>query len=88
MELDGAQRCFKFLKDSGLPIPIFISDSHKGIEKWIQTSEKETQHFSDLWHACKGLSKKILNASKEKGWELLVFWIKGIRTHLYRVLCQ
>ena len=31
MELDGAKRCFKFLKDSGLQIPIFISDRHKGI---------------------------------------------------------
>ena len=66
-----------------LLIPIFISDHHKGIEKWIRTSEKETQHFNDLWHVYKGLSKKILNASKEKGCELLVFWIKGIRTHLY-----
>lgn len=83
MELDGAQRCFKFLKDSGLQIPIFISDRHKGIAKWIRTSEKETQHFNDLWHVSKGLSKKILKASKEKGCDLLVFWIKGIRTHLY-----
>ena len=83
MELDGAQRCFKFLKDGGLQIPIFISDRHKGIAKWIRTSEKETQHFNDLWHVCKGLSKKILKASKEKGCEVLVFWIKGIRTHLY-----
>ena len=83
MELDGAQRCFKFLKDGGLQIPIFISDRHKGIAKWIQTSEKETQHFNDLWHVCKGLSRKILQASKEKGGEVLVFWVKGIRTHLY-----
>ena len=83
MELDGAKRCFKYLKDSGLQIPIFISDRHKGIAKWIRTSEKETQHFNDLWHVCKGLSKQILKASKEKGCELLVFWIRGIRTHLY-----
>jgi hypothetical protein len=67
MELDGAQRCFKYLKDSGLQIPIFITDRHKGIAKWVRTSEKETQHFNDLWHVCKGLCKKIVKAGKEKG---------------------
>ena len=83
MELDGAQRCFKYLKDSGLQIPIFITDRHKGIAKWVRTFEKETQHFNDLWHVCKGLCKKIVNAGKEKGCETLVCWIKGIRNHLY-----
>ena len=39
--------------------------------------------FNDLWHVCKGLCKQILKASKEKGCELLVYWIRGIRTHLY-----
>jgi hypothetical protein len=77
MELDGAQRCFKYLKDTGLQIPIFITDHHKGIAKWIRTSEK------DLWHVCKGLCKKIAKAGKEKGCETLVCWIKGIRNHLY-----
>ena len=71
MELDGAQRCFTFLKDTGLKIPIFVSDRHKGIGKWIRTSEKETQHFNDLWHVCKGFTKNVLKATKEKGCETL-----------------
>ena len=83
MELDGAQRCFRFLKDSGLQIPIFITDRHKGIAKWVRTSEKKTQHFNDIWHVCKGLSKKIVKAAKEKGCEILLYWVKGIRNHLY-----
>ena len=82
MELDGAQHCFTFLKE-GLQIPIFISDHHKGIAKWICTSERGTKHFNDLWHVSKGLSKKIRKASKENGCGILNDWMKGIRNHLY-----
>jgi hypothetical protein len=49
----------------------------------VRTSEKETQHFNDLWHVCKGLCKNIVKAGKEKGCETLVCWIKGISNHLY-----
>jgi hypothetical protein len=31
----------------------------------------------------KGISKKVLNASKEKGNEKLSVWMKAIRSHLY-----
>lgn len=54
---------FKFPKECGLQIPIFITDRHKGIAKWTSISEK-TQHFNDLRHVLKGLSKKILKAKK------------------------
>ncbi len=30
-----------------------------------------------------GLSKKIVKAAKEKGCEILLYWVKGIRNHLY-----
>ena len=83
MELDGAKRCFQFINDAGLKINSFISDRHKGIAKWIRESQPETSHFNDLWHVCKGLTKKILKGSKEKGFEALKFWLKGIRKHLY-----
>ena len=74
MELDGAKRCFQFIKNAGLTITSFISDRHKGIAKWIRESQPETSHFNDLWHVCKG---------QEKGFEVLKLWLKGIRKHLY-----
>ncbi|XP_065069757.1 uncharacterized protein LOC135694804 [Rhopilema esculentum] len=83
MELDGAKRCFQYIKNAGLTITTFISDRHKGIAKWIRESQPETSHFNDLWHVCKGLTKKILKGSKEKGFEVLKLWLKGIRKHLY-----
>ena len=83
MELAGAKRCFQFLKDAGLKITAFISDRHLGIAKWIRESEKKTVHYNDLWHVSKGLMKRILNAGKEQGNEIILVWQKAIKKHLY-----
>ena len=61
MELDGVKRCFSFLFVAGLKIPIFITDRHKGICKWIREQQKDTAHFYDLWHVCKSLVKDLLS---------------------------
>ncbi len=83
MELYGAQKCFVFLKSAGMKINSFISDRHKSIAKWIRTSEPETAHYHDIWHVSKSITKKLFQASKEKGFEVLGAWIKGINSHLY-----
>ena len=41
------------------------------------------KHFVDIWHVSKGLSKKILKASKEKECGILKDRMKWIRNHLY-----
>eukprot|EP00112_Aurelia_sp_Birch-Aquarium-sp1_P020123 Seg5111.1 transcript_id=Seg5111.1/GoldUCD/mRNA.D3Y31 product="hypothetical protein" protein_id=Seg5111.1/GoldUCD/D3Y31 len=66
---------------AGLEIDTFISDRHKSIAKWIRESQLSTQHYHDLWHVLKGLHKKLLEASKESGNEILQTWITGIRNH-------
>lgn len=63
-------------------IKTFISDRHKGIAKWIQEQRKGTQHFYDIWHVAKSVTKKLLNVSNEAGCEVIKNWIKGIRRHL------
>ena len=83
MEKDGAQRCFGFINQAGLLIPVFISDRHKGIAKWICTCCKDTLHLFDIWHVCKSIQKDILKSSKEKGCEILKEWSKAIKNHLY-----
>ena len=83
MELEGAKRCFCFLKNSGATIPVFISDRHMGIAKWLREDQPTTKHFFDIWHVAKSLTKKILKASKEKGSEILKDWLRGIKNHLY-----
>ena len=83
MELFGCKRSFEYLTTAGLEISTFISDRHKSIAKWIRESQLSTQHYHDLWHVLKGLNKKLLEASKESGNEILQTWITGIRNHLH-----
>ena len=80
MELAGAKRCFSHLKKSDLKIKTFILDRHRGIGKWIRTSEKETMHYYDIWHIAKSIIKMVL---KDKSLAVLKYWTKAIKTHLY-----
>ena len=83
MELEGAKRCFREISDAGLKVETFVSDRHRGIAKWIKGDHPDTNHFFDLWHVARGLSKKLLKASKEKDCEIIKDWMTGIRNHLY-----
>lgn len=83
MELEGAKRCFQKIKVEKLKIDTFVSDRHRGIGKWIRTSEKATTHFYDIWHIAKSIIKKVLKASKENGCGILKEWTKSIKNHLY-----
>ena len=51
---------------AGLAIPVFVSDRHKGIVKYIQESHPAIKHFFDQWHVAKGLVKKCLLPVKRK----------------------
>ena len=83
MELEGAKRCFQFLQQLGLTIGVFVSDRHRGIAKWIREACTTTKHYFDIWHVARSLTKKLLAAGKEKGCEVIMEWVKGIRRHLY-----
>ena len=84
MEFAGAKACFDFLLTvSGLSIPIFISDRHRGIAKWLRECHPNVQHFFDQWHIAKSVVKKMIAASKEKGCEKIAKWTTGVRNHIY-----
>jgi solute carrier family 8 (sodium/calcium exchanger) len=84
MELDGAKQCFKFITEKGLKVSSFISDRHLGVAKWICETHPDVQHYNDLdWHVNKSLKKKLFDASKEKGNEVIQLWMKAISRHLY-----
>lgn len=61
---------FAFLKAAGLTIPMFISNRHQSIAKWIREQEPATKHFF-LWHVAKSVSKRLPQVGKESGCELL-----------------
>jgi hypothetical protein len=84
MELEGAKRCFSFIQEKAiLSIPVFISDRHSAISKWIREQHPTTKHFYDIWHVAKTVTKRILKASKKHGCEILKLWTKAIKNHLY-----
>ena len=83
MELEGAKSCFEYLQRAGLAIKVFVSDRHRGIAKWIKDNNPSVTHFFDQWHIVKGVAKKLLAASKEKGCEVIGEWIKAVKNHIY-----
>lgn len=82
MEL-GAKRCFAYLQAAGISVKKFISDRHAGIAKWVRETQGGTKHFFDIWHVARSVTKKMMKAGKEKGCEVILQWIKGVRNHLY-----
>ena len=76
MELEGAKRCFLFLQSVGLSVITFVSDRHRGIAKWLKTSQPQTTHYFDIWHVARSINKKLLKASQEKGCEVIKDWMR------------
>ncbi len=66
MELIGLKRCFAALTDTGITVTTFVSDRHRGVAKWLHVSFPQVRHYFDIWHNAGTLTKKLLNAAKEK----------------------
>ena len=83
MELEGAKRCFSFIKKSGIAIRKFVSNRHTRIAKWIRETQHDTSHIVDVWHVARSVTKKMLKAVKVKNCECIKDWVKAVRNHLY-----
>jgi transposase-like protein len=83
MELEAAKLCFDHLRKSDLEIPVFVSDRHRGIAKWIRESHPTITHYFDQWHIAKSVVKKMLAASKKKGCKRIAKWITAVKHHIY-----
>ena len=51
IELDGAKQCSQYLADKDVKVSSF---------------QPNVQHYNDIWHVSKSLTKQHLKASKEK----------------------
>ena len=71
MKLEGAKGCVQNLKKDGICIDTFMSDRHRGITKWIWNDQKSTKHFFDIWHIARNITNKMMQAAKEKGFEII-----------------
>ena len=72
MELDGAKKCFIFIKDKGFKISTFVSDRHLRLGKWFRETQS-CKHLIDIWHVSKSLTKKLERMWNNRGvdnWDL------------------
>ena len=83
MELEGCKLTLKFLTSVGISIKTFITDRHRGIAKWFSTAYPKINHYFDLWHVARTITKALLKASKENGCSVIKDWMSSIRNHLY-----
>ena len=82
-ELEGMKRSMSFLENLQVPVHVFISDRHRGIAKWIRENRPQIAHYYDIWHVARSITKKMLKAGKQKGFEIIKDWVRGVRNHVY-----
>jgi len=73
MELEGFVRC----------VMMITTDRHGQIKKKMKIDYEHIKHQFDPWHIAKGISKKLTQGSKKKGFGILGQWIPAIINHLY-----
>lgn len=85
MELEGLKRGIQQLEDAGLQIDNIITDRHGMVRKFMRTEHPDKNHYFDVWHVAKGISKKLESASKKRDCADIRPWIKSSVNHCYWV---
>lgn len=70
MEKEGFVRCVNLLQDHfNVDIRLISTDRHPMIRKEMRVNPNFNHiiHQFDPWHVAKGISKKLIQASKKKG---------------------
>jgi Transposase len=83
MELEGLKRSIEFLWQNDLVPSVIISDRHASIQKWVRENMPNTQHYYDVWHVAKGVTKKMEQLANQKDCELVRKWIRSVSNHMY-----
>ncbi|KAE8277627.1 hypothetical protein D5F01_LYC24383 [Larimichthys crocea] len=56
----------QYLEQSGVKVASLVTDRHSQVQKSIRAQKPDIDHFYDVWHLCKALTKKVDALSKEK----------------------
>ena len=71
------------LKRGQLKTKLLTTDHHCQIKKYMRGEEEDIYHQFDVWHFCKSVKIKLLNAAKKKACEDFKLWIKSICNHFW-----
>lgn len=82
METVGCDRALKSTKEK-MNITLLATDRNPSIAKLLRQNYPRINHQYDLWHISKSVTKRLHNASKVKGNEILDLWLRGIVNHLW-----
>ncbi|CAM4306824.1 unnamed protein product [Leuciscus chuanchicus] len=83
LEKEGLIRSLEFLEKSGVKVASLVTDRHTQVQKFVREQKPDIDHFCDVWHLCKALTKKMNAMSKEKDRNKVKIWRKSIKNHLY-----
>ncbi|CAC5398257.1 unnamed protein product [Mytilus coruscus] len=86
MELEGLKRGLSLLMDTNnIEVSTLVTDRHVMIKKFMKDNHPEINHYFDVWHIAKGISKKLETRAKKKDTGDIRPWIKSIVNHTYWV---
>ncbi|XP_068112152.1 uncharacterized protein [Hyperolius riggenbachi] len=83
MEKLGFKTCVDRIREEKYDVHMIGTDSHPGIKKIMRSDYNDINHQFDLWHYSKSIKKKLLNASRPAGCEIILDWIGPILNHFY-----
>ncbi|XP_077065676.1 uncharacterized protein LOC143718542 [Siphateles boraxobius] len=83
MEKEGLIRSLDFLEKSAVKVASIVTDRHSQIQKFLRIERNDIEHFYDVWHVAKGVSKKVEALAKMKDCDELKRWQQSLVNHLY-----
>ncbi|XP_069125559.1 uncharacterized protein [Argopecten irradians] len=83
MELEGLKRSISHLEENDIGIKTLVTDRHVMVKKYMREQHPRTDHYFDVWHVAKGVTKKLEGCAKKKGGEVIRPWIKSASNHMY-----
>ncbi|CAM4735368.1 unnamed protein product [Leuciscus chuanchicus] len=83
MEKEGLIRSLYFLENSAVKVASIVTDRHSQIQKFLRIERNDIEHFYDVWHVAKGVSKKVEALAKMKDCNELKRWQQSLVNHLY-----
>ncbi|XP_061179861.1 uncharacterized protein LOC133188445 [Saccostrea echinata] len=86
MELEGLKRGLRHLTElNRVQVHDLVTDRHVMIKSYMKTEKPNINHYFDVWHVAKGISRKLETAAKKRGAGQIRPWIKSIVNHTYWV---
>ncbi|XP_033725378.1 uncharacterized protein LOC117315337 [Pecten maximus] len=86
MELEGLKRSISHLEENDISLKNLVTDRHVMVKKFMREQHPNTDHYFDVWHVAKGVTKKLKKlegCAKKKGGEVIRPWIKSASNHMY-----